>query len=152
MDPDIEIEDEAWHAVENLEALAKRAVVQALALVNMTDAQVALNFADDETLASLNAQWRGKPKPTNVLSFPAGPGMTPPDEPTFLGDVILASGVTKAEAQEQGKSWEDHTTHLIIHGVLHLAGHDHETEDEAAVMEALEIRAMAALGLANPYE
>jgi probable rRNA maturation factor len=78
--------------------------------------------------------------------------MTPPDEPVFLGDVILASGVTRVEAQEQGKSWEDHTTHLILHGVLHLAGHDHETEDEAAVMEALEIRAMAALGLANPYE
>jgi probable rRNA maturation factor len=152
MDPDIEIEDEAWNAVQDLEATAKRAVAEALALVNMADAQVALNFADDETLAGLNAQWRGKPKPTNVLSFPAGPGMTPPDEPPFLGDVILASGVTRMEAQEQGKSWKDHTTHLIIHGVLHLAGHDHETEDEAAVMEALEIRAMAALGLANPYE
>jgi probable rRNA maturation factor len=152
MDPDIEIEDEAWNAVANLEALAKRAVAQGLALVDMPDAQVALNFADDETLAKLNAQWRGKSKPTNVLSFPAGPSMTPPDEPVFLGDVILASGVTRVEAQEQGKSWEDHTTHLILHGVLHLAGHDHETEDEAAVMEALEIRAMAALGLANPYE
>jgi probable rRNA maturation factor len=152
MDPDIEIADEAWNALANLEALAKRAVAQGLALVDMPNAQVALNFADDETLAKLNAQWRGKSKPTNVLSFPAGPGMTPPDEPVFLGDVILASGVTRVEAQEQGKSWEDHTTHLILHGVLHLAGHDHETEDEAAVMEALEIRAMAALGLANPYE
>jgi probable rRNA maturation factor len=152
MDPDIEIQDEAWNAVQNLEALAKRAVAQGLGMVNMPEAQVALNFADDETLASLNAQWRGKLKPTNVLSFPAGPGMTPPDEPPFLGDIILASGVTRIEAQEQGKSWEDHTTHLIIHGLLHLAGHDHETQDEAAVMEALEIRAMAALGLANPYE
>lgn len=152
MDPDIEIQDEAWNAVQNLEALAKRAVAQVLGMVNMPEAQVALNFADDETLASLNAQWRGKLKPTNVLSFPAGPGMTPPDEPPFLGDIILASGVTRIEAQEQGKSWEDHTTHLIIHGLLHLAGHDHETQDEAAVMEALEIRAMAALGLANPYE
>ncbi len=152
MDPDIEIQDEAWNAVQNLEALAKRAVAQVLGMVNMPEAQVALNFADDETLASLNAQWRGKLKPTNVLSFPAGPGMTPPDEPPFLGDIILASGVTQIEAQEQGKSWEDHTTHLIIHGLLHLAGHDHETQDEAAVMEALEIRAMAALGLANPYE
>ena len=152
MDPDIEIQDEAWNAVQNLEALAKRAVAQVLGMVNMPEAQVALNFADDETLASLNAQWRGKLKPTNVLSFPAGPGMTPPDEPPFLGDIILASGVTQIDAQEQGKSWEDHTTHLIIHGLLHLAGHDHETQDEAAVMEALEIRAMAALGLANPYE
>ena len=152
MDPDIEIQDEAWNAVQNLEALAKRAVAQGLGMVNMPEAQVALNFADDETLASLNALWRGKLKPTNVLSFPAGPGMTPPDEPPFLGDIILASGVTRIEAQEQGKSWEDHTTHLIIHGLLHLAGHDHETQDEAAVMEALEIRAMAALGLANPYE
>jgi probable rRNA maturation factor len=152
MDPDIEIEDEAWNAVANLEVLAKRAVAEALTRVNLADVQVALNFADDETLARLNAQWRGKPKPTNVLSFPAGPGMTPPDAPVFLGDVILAAGVTRAEAQEQGKSWEDHITHLIIHGVLHLAGHDHETEDEASAMEALEIRAMAALGLANPYE
>lgn len=152
MDPDISIDDEAWNAVADLEGLATRAVATSLGLVDMADAQLALNFADDETLGRLNAQWRGKPKPTNVLSFPAGPGMTPPDEPAFLGDVILASGVTQAEAREQGKSWADHTAHLIIHGVLHLAGHDHETEEEAAVMEALEIRAMAALGLPNPYE
>lgn len=152
MQPDISIEDEAWQAIDGLEALAERAVAAALGQAGRAGALVAVGFADDATLARLNGEWRGKPKPTNVLSFPAAPGMAEPGGPEFLGDVILASGVTRAEAEAQGKPWAAHVSHLIIHGVFHLLGEDHETEAQASRMEAAEIRAMEKLGLPNPYE
>ena len=152
MDPDISIEADGWSSLPGLEALAQRAVKAALAELDLAGSLVALNFADDETVAAVNSQWRGKPKPTNVLSFPAPEGMEEPEGPEFLGDVILACGVTRAEAEEQGKPWANHVAHLIIHGVMHLSGHDHETEPDAAAMEAAEIRALARLGISNPYE
>jgi probable rRNA maturation factor len=151
MDPDISIEDEAWNELSELEALAQKAAKAVLQEAGLETALVSLSFANDATLAQLNGQWRGKPKPTNVLSFPVSQSM-PETGLKFLGDVILACGVTRNEAAEQNKNWADHTTHLIIHGILHLAGMDHETESEAAAMEAAEIRAMARLGLGNPYE
>ena len=94
-------------------------------------------------LRALNATFRGKDKPTNVLSFPA--------EGPYLGDIAVAFGVTSREAREAGKPFAAHATHLVVHGVLHLLGYDHERVTEARSMEQLEIAILAELGIANPY-
>ena len=107
--------------------------------------ELSLVLADNDFIQKLNKEWRGKDKPTNVLSFPQ-------DEPSMLGDVILAFETVQAEAQEQDKRFEDHATHLIVHGILHLLGHDHEEDQEAENMEALEIEILETLGIKNPYE
>jgi probable rRNA maturation factor len=101
-------------------------------------------LADDARLKALNAQFRGKDKPTNVLSFPASGG-------DYLGDVAIAHGVAAREAVATTKTIHDHAVHLAVHGVLHLLGYDHETAREAQVMEPLEIAILAELGIADPY-
>ena len=122
---------------------------------------VAVKLSDDEEVRALNAQWRGKDKPTNILSFPmvqpdllemiADAGGNADDGETQLGDMILAHGVCAREAAEKGISLADHVTHLVVHGMLHLVGYDHIDDAEAEHMEALEIRALETLGLADPY-
>jgi probable rRNA maturation factor len=106
-------------------------------------------LADDARLETLNTQFRGKSKPTNVLSFPAGNESGMGDD--YLGDVAIAYGVTAREAKESGKSIHDHALHLAVHGVLHLLGYDHESAREARIMEPLEIAILAKLGIADPY-
>ncbi|HRK18571.1 MAG TPA: rRNA maturation RNase YbeY [Hyphomicrobiaceae bacterium] len=108
-------------------------------------------FAGDLQVKALNAQFRNIDKPTNVLSFPAGGEATDEDGQPYLGDVILAYETVAREAAEQGLAFDHHLVHLVVHGVLHLAGFDHMTESEAGVMEALEIRILARLGIADPY-
>jgi probable rRNA maturation factor len=105
---------------------------------------LAILLADDARLEALNAQFRGKAKPTNVLSFPA-------NGDDYLGDVAIAYGITAREARETGKSIHDHALHLAVHGVLHLLGYDHESAREARIMEPLEIAILAKLGIADPY-
>lgn len=107
---------------------------------------VTVSLTDDETVADLNQRFRSKAGPTNVLSFPAAETARP-----FLGDVILAYGVCTREADEQGKPIADHLLHLVIHGVLHLLGHDHLEDDEAEAMEARERTLLAKLGVPDPY-
>ena len=107
--------------------------------------ELSIVLADNDFIQKLNKEWRGKDKPTNVLSFPQ-------DEPSMLGDVILAYETVEQEAKEQNKRFENHATHLIVHGLLHLLGHDHIEDDEAETMEALEIQILADLGIKNPYE
>jgi probable rRNA maturation factor len=121
-------------------------------------AELSVKFTGDEEVRSLNAAWRGKDKPTNVLSFPmleAGQLSALGDgagAEVLLGDVVLARGVCAAEAAEQGISAADHATHLVVHGTLHLLGYDHEQGEEAAeAMEAIERIALAGLGIADPY-
>lgn len=115
--------------------------------------ELAVVLADDRLSRRLNRTWRGKDKPTNVLSFPAADSdARPKDAPLLLGDVILAGGVIAAEAEAQGKRLSAHLAHLVVHGVLHLLGHDHEHDRDAQRMEALEIRVLRTLGVANPYE
>jgi probable rRNA maturation factor len=120
-------------------------------------AEVSVRFAGDEMVRKLNAQWRGKDKPTNVLSFPMveaeGLGSLPEAEgELLLGDIALAAGVCAREARDKGIDPCSHAAHLIVHGTLHLLGHDHEEgEAEAEAMEAVEQRALARLGIADPY-
>jgi probable rRNA maturation factor len=140
----IVIEAPAWRAA-GVAALIRRAAKCAL---DEAAAQGGLTvlLADDEALRRLNREFRGKDKPTNVLSFPAAA-----NPEGHLGDIAIAHGVAAAEAKAGAKSLADHAAHLTVHGVLHLLGHDHEREDEADAMERLETKILARLGIADPY-
>lgn len=148
---DVVVEDELWGAPHALTALAEQAVaatVSVAALDVPEAAEMSVVFTDDARMAVLNGAHRGTPKATNVLSFPATP---PPPRLPLLGDVLLARETIAREAAAEGKAEADHVAHLIVHGTLHLFGHDHETEAEARRMEALETAVMRALGLPDPY-
>lgn len=120
-------------------------------------AEVAVRLADDAEVQALNAQWRGKDKPTNVLSFPQADadtlliGAMADDGELLLGDIVLARETCEREASEKGIAVEAHAIHLVVHGALHLLGYDHIDEAEAEAMEEMERRAMAELGHADPY-
>ncbi|UZK64789.1 rRNA maturation RNase YbeY [Sphingomonas sp. M1-B02] len=147
------------------EPLALRAATAALEqspfaewLTSPTAIEIAVRLTSDDEVQTLNRQYRQKDKPTNVLSFP----MVQPDlldtvtqhsddGEVILGDIVLAHGVCVAEAAERGISVEDHATHLIVHGVLHLLGYDHMGDGEAEAMEEMERAALASLGLHDPY-
>jgi probable rRNA maturation factor len=142
---DIEIEEEAWaRAIPEAEALVRGAAEAALA--GERGRAVTVLLTDDETVRELNARFRGKDRPTNVLSFPA---IENPEG--FIGDVALAYGVCAREAAEQGKPLADHLQHLVAHGVLHLVGYDHQSDAEAEAMEALEREILSGLGVPDPY-
>jgi probable rRNA maturation factor len=113
-------------------------------------AELSIVLADDALMRALNRQWRGRDAPTNVLSFPAGEA-PPPGAPLLLGDVVLGFETVSGEAAAQGKPLAHHVAHLVIHGVLHLLGFDHEAEAEAERMEALETELLAGLGIPDPY-
>ena len=152
--------DAPWPAATDWEALALRAAT-ATATVAPELANPRLSasllFTDDAEVHALNNEWREKDKPTNVLSFPMLERaelltLSSDGPPELLGDIVLALETCTREAEEKGVSLADHTAHLIIHGLLHLAGHDHEIgPDDAAAMEALEIAALALIGIADPY-
>jgi probable rRNA maturation factor len=116
-------------------------------------AELTIVLADSGTVHRLNRQYRGIDKPTNVLSFGSADGEreTAPGAPAILGDVVLALETVAAEAVGQGKSVGDHAAHLVVHGVLHLLGHDHQHVREADLMEAIEVQVLARLGVPNPY-
>ena len=150
----IDVDDVGWDDVPALEEMAARAVNAAVAAAQFEHdtLETAILLTSDEAMMALNAQWRGKAYATNVLSLAAEEFPVPAGEVRPLGDIVLALGFVKREAAEQGKILPDHTTHLIIHGLLHLLGYDHETGDEAAVMEGLEIEILKGLGISNPYD
>ena len=118
--------------------------------VSPEDVEITLLLTDDAGIRALNRDFRGRDKPTNVLSFPS-PAQPGAPGPRHLGDIALACETLALEANEEGKSLQDHATHLIVHGTLHLLGYDHELEAQAEIMEALEVKALAALGIADPY-
>jgi len=140
---DIVIADKKWRK-PGLSARLKRAAALALKQKRRDKAALTLLLTDDASLKVLNRDFRGKNKPTNVLSFPSR-------ERGYLGDIALAHGVTAAEARAAKKRFADHATHLVVHGVLHLLGHDHETVRDAAVMEPLEVKILGKLGISDPY-
>lgn len=156
--------DEEWDSSTGWDELVRSAAEAAIAesafprlAESERPVELSVRLTGDDEVRTLNAEWRGKDKPTNVLSFPlvdaddlqntniAGPEL-------LLGDIILARGVCVAEAEQKGVSVEQHATHLLIHGTLHLLGYDHLEDDQAEEMEAREIRALGRLGIANPYE
>ena len=162
---DIVIEDARWDAF-GLEPLAERACDAALGTLGLgrDGFSVVLMGCDDARIAELNADFRGKPQPTNVLSWPSeeraaeqigglpeAPEAGDADEPCELGDIAIAYETCAREAEAAGKPMADHVTHLVVHGLLHCLGYDHVEDADAAVMEGLEVRILASLGLPDPY-
>ena len=159
LDLDVSL-DTAWPGTGDWEDLASRAGLAAAQLApELANPRLSasLMFTSDAEVQALNREWRGKDQPTNVLSFPMLEraellALVVDGPPELLGDVALALETCAREAADKGISLADHTAHLIIHGLLHLAGYDHETSaDDARAMEALEINALAQMGIADPY-
>jgi probable rRNA maturation factor len=149
------IEDPRW-ADAGLEAIAERAARATLAAAGRDPDrhEISLLGCDDARIALLNASFRGKATPTNVLSWPAFHGDVPDqvaDEPFFLGDIALAYDTCDREARSAGISLADHSAHLVVHGVLHLLGHDHVADDAAEAMQKIETNILASIGIPNPY-
>ena len=160
MELETEIES-PWPATVDWEALARRSAEALAAIVPELGNPRLVNsilFTGDSEIHALNREWRNKDKPTNVLSCPMSEqeellALAPTGPPVMLGDIALAHETCAREAGEKGVALTDHATHLLIHGMLHLAGHDHEiSANDARIMEELEIKALAQLGIADPYE
>jgi len=136
------------HDTRAIEDRLRQAAKLVLDSAQARSAEITIALSNDEAVRSLNHRFRGVDKPTNVLAFSGGawPGQSP-----FLGDVILARETIACEAAEQGKTFLDHATHLTMHGILHLLGYTHEVEEDAAAMEALEVKLLAQLGVPDPY-
>ena len=154
---DLSVESGDWQGLRpDPEGFVQRALDAAAAELGPAlpgPVEVSLLLTDDAAVRILNREHRGKDMPTNVLSFPleapgsAGEG----GEPAMIGDIVLAAETVAREASDQGKTIADHASHLLIHGMLHLVGHDHMEDEEAATMERLERAALARLGIADPY-
>ena len=135
-----------WPQAEAEEAV-RRAIAASEALFDPTDAEVSVLLCDDPEILRLNAQWRGKDSATNVLSFPSAAMQAD----SHLGDIAIAYETVKKEAADEGKAFLHHLSHLTVHGFLHLLGFDHETDDDAEEMEAMEREMLRRLGIADPY-
>jgi probable rRNA maturation factor len=156
--------DEEWDSSRFSEQLVRRAAEAAIAesafprlATSPRSVELSVRLTSNDEVRALNAKWRGKDRATNVLSFPLAEISDLSDTniaeaELLLGDIVLAHGVCGAEAADKGVSVEDHAAHLLVHGTLHLLGYDHHDDEQAADMEARESRALARLGIANPYE
>ena len=154
IDIDLTVEAGDWPDEATLTVLVERAVAAAFAALGASrpgGSELGAVFTDDARIRELNAGWRGQDKATNVLSFPAFPETKTGPLPPLLGDIVLAAETVANEAALEGKPLDNHITHLVIHGLLHLLGHDHETDAEAEEMEAIERKALARLAIPDPY-
>ncbi len=159
---DTVIEDARWQDA-GLDGLAQRAADATLGHLGLVPAtfEIVVMGCDDARIAALNADFRGKPRPTNVLSWPAAergagrdgaaPALPLAEEDAELGDIAIAYGVCEAEAHAQNKPFDAHVIHLLVHGILHLLGYDHIRDADAALMERQEVAILASLGVADPY-
>ena len=151
---DLTVEAGDWPDESSLEASVQAAIAATLGELGIDGAasELSIVLTDDAHIQELNASWRGKDKPTNVLSFPAFPPQKGSSRlAPMLGDIVLALETVRSEAQLDNKSFEHHLSHLLVHGLLHLLGYDHETPDEAEEMEALERRVLSRLAINDPY-
>ena len=148
---DIIIEDGDWSAFAPVEEALNEVAETVARHLNLDRAEAAIALSSDERVRSLNRTYRGMDKPTNVLSFPATDAGQIPGEPRHLGDIILAAETVRREAAAEGKPLRHHLQHLVVHGLLHLLGYDHETEAQARVMEALEVEILRRIGVPDPY-
>lgn len=146
---DIVVASGRWRAVPQAGKTVRRAVVEAASAVSTSEGELAIVLTDDSAIRELNRKWRGKDEPTNVLSFPATEPQ--PDTPIVLGDIVIAYETTAREALAESKPLMHHLAHLAVHGFLHLAGYDHETDQEATAMESLEVAILARLDVPDPY-
>lgn len=150
---DMAINAEGWQNEETLRRLVDsvlQATLQELGF-DKIDSELSLVFTNDADIREINGKWRHIDKPTNVLSFPAfalQPGQEPGD---ILGDIVIARETVAREAAEEHKSFDDHLSHLVVHGLLHLMGYDHQNDEEAEQMETLERKILASLGISDPY-
>jgi probable rRNA maturation factor len=147
---------DCWQDEPEAEAVIQRAIAAAAETVDadVGDAELAVMLTDDGGIRTLNSNWRGIDKPTNVLSFPALQPTAAPqvgDAPRMLGDIAIAYETLRKEADDEGKRFDHHLSHLAVHGFLHLIGYDHEQDDQAEAMEALEREILAQLGIPDPY-
>jgi probable rRNA maturation factor len=146
---------DCWQREPDSETVIQRAVAAAAENVDedVAEAEVAVMLTDDAGIRTLNSNWRGIDKPTNVLSFPAlqAPAGAPSDAPRMLGDIAIAFQTTRKEADDEQKPFDHHLSHLAVHGFLHLIGYDHENDDDAEAMEGLETEILAQLGIPDPY-
>ena len=146
---------DCWQREPDSETVIQRAIAAAAAAVDddVAEAEVAVMLTDDSGIRTLNSNWRGIDKPTNVLSFPAlqPTAGAPADAPRMLGDIAIAYETTRKEADDEEKPFDHHLSHLAVHGFLHLIGYDHEKDDDAEAMEGLEREILAQLGIPDPY-
>jgi probable rRNA maturation factor len=147
---------DCWQAEPGAEAVIDRAIAAAagMADADVGKAEVAVMLTDDAGIRTLNNNWRGIDKPTNVLSFPALPPTGaggPDDAPRMLGDIAIAYETTRKEADDEQKPFDHHLSHLAVHGFLHLIGYDHDNDGDAETMETLETEILAQLGISDPY-
>lgn len=150
---DVAINADGWQSEHSLRMLVDRVLEATLHGLEFddVDSELSLVFTDDANIRTINAKWRHIDKATNVLSFPAfsiQPGQRPGP---ILGDIVIARETVQREAQEENKSFDDHLSHLIVHGLLHLTGYDHQNDEEAEQMESLERKILASLGISDPY-
>jgi probable rRNA maturation factor len=150
---DILVTATCWEAEPEAEVLVQRAIEAAAqrAVSSADAAEVAIVLTDDSGIKTLNRDWRGIDKPTNVLSFPAVQTPARSEEPRMLGDIAIAYETTRREAESENKPFAHHLSHLAVHGFLHLVGYDHETDADAETMESLEREILAGLGVPDPY-
>lgn len=150
---DVSVEAGDWPAGEDLEALASACVAAGVVRLGLqeADSELSVLFTDDAAIRALNAEWRGKDRATNVLSFPAFE-ISPGDPPgPLLGDIAIACETVRAEAELEGKPFDNHLRHLIVHGFLHVLGYDHENDADAEKMEDAERAILADMGVPDPY-
>lgn len=147
--------EKRWPRVSDLRKLLERSVRQAGNSAGLSwpvDSELSCVFTNDLEMAKINGQWRDKPQATNILSFPGCEVAIGQPAGQMIGDLVLAYETVEKEAAEQGKTFEDHLTHLLVHGFLHLFGYDHLEQRDAEKMERVETEILATLGIANPYE